>query len=134
MSNNIRDLNFRLHELEEGPIRDHFTEVQEVHDEGKIGDLYQLGFGVFTDEFDVEASTTVKKEAPGEIMMLSGMVQLDPVTYGWVPFSGNSGNSSTAYPLMNFTLTYDESNKVYAVINSHTTTRKVKIFCIYKRP
>ena len=112
---NTRDLNFQLSDLEEGPVRDHFIEVQEVHEEGKIGDLYALGFGVFTETVEVPATGDLIRQVPGEIVLLTGRMLLD---------TGVSLN-------MNFSNTTDNT---HYNASSSGTPYSLSVFIIYKRP
>ena len=128
----VRDLNFKLNDIEDETMRDHFVEVQEVHDEQKIASLYENGFGIFSDSYDTANSFTppVTHIAPGEIVFLSVRVQNS--TGGWIQIAGQLGGTPTDIYILegepNNPTSYSIQNNVSTVIFP------TRVFIIYKRP
>lgn len=118
MSSNTRDLNFQLSDIEDVPIRDHFVEVQEVHDESKIGSLYQNGYGIFTDTAELAPYERILRKAPGEIVLRGGTKSYDSGT-------------GRLYSPINYSAV--SSLDEYAV-NVSSGQWTFEFFIIYKRP
>lgn len=124
----VRDYNFQLADLDEGPVRDHFIEVQDVHDEEKIASLYSNGYAIHTEAFDISNGATEYKRAPGDIVLLSARAK---VQGKWVQVSGYNGGFA---PLVFLLEGETDQEDTYSIWNSNTSLVSVKVFLIYKRP
>jgi len=125
----MRHLNFQLHDLSDETVRDHFREVDEANEEQKVGNLFFFFYAIFTDVFEIDASTTVSKRLPGNAVLLSGRVQVPAGTWRQIP----SDLQAVATNLCYFSA-LETGEETYRVVNVFTSPVICKIFAIYERP